>query len=116
MLKQIRMKEWRRRVSQPRILREITNQMFTQPDPSNPVASTPTYPSVTVHSVRSDTILLSILLNLKASLFPPCLEGKVGTRILPSTENAIPVVKHIGIVLITEQHKQKIQAGTLEIV
>jgi hypothetical protein len=53
MLKQIRMKEWRSRVSQPRILREITNQMFTQPDPSHPVGSTPTYPSVTVHSVRT---------------------------------------------------------------
>jgi hypothetical protein len=74
------------------------------------------YPSFTVHSVRSDTMLLSILLNLKASLFPPRLESKVVTRRLPCTENAIPVVKHIGIVLVTQQHKEKIQAGMLEIV
>jgi hypothetical protein len=51
MLKQIRMKEWRSHVSQQRILREITNQMFTQPDPSHLVGSTPTYPHVTVHSI-----------------------------------------------------------------
>jgi hypothetical protein len=55
-------------------------------------------------------------LNLKASVFPPCLEGKVVTRRLASTKNAIPVVKHIGIVLVTQRHNQKIQAGTLEIV
>jgi hypothetical protein len=112
MLKQIRMKEWRSRVSQPRILRKITNQMFTQPDPSHPVGSAPTYPRVTVHLVRSDTVLLSILLNLKASLFPPRLEGKVVMRRLPSTKNVIQVVKHFRIVLVTQQHKQKIQVGT----
>jgi hypothetical protein len=37
MLKQLGMKEWSSRISRPRILWELTNQMFTQPDAGLPV-------------------------------------------------------------------------------
>jgi hypothetical protein len=116
MLKQVRMKEWGHSVSQPRILVEVTNQMFTQPDAGLPVGTAPTHPRVSVHPVGSDTTLLSIVLNTKTSLFPALLQRKVVTGRLASTENAIPIVKNIGIVLVTQQHQQKIQTGTLEII
>jgi hypothetical protein len=114
MLKQVRMKEWGCSVSQPRILAELANQMFTQPDAGLPVGTAPTHPRVRVHTVHSDTTLLSVVLNTKTSLFPALLERKVVTGRLASTENAIPIIQDIGIVLVTQQHKQKIQAGTLE--
>jgi hypothetical protein len=116
MLKQVWMKEWRSRVSQPRILWEMTNQMFTQPDAGLPVGTAPTYPRVRVHLIRSDTTLFCIILNTKTSLSSALLERNVVTWRLLSTENAIPIVKDIGIVLVTQQHKQKIQARTLEII
>jgi hypothetical protein len=48
--------------------------------------------------------------------FPFHLQGTVVTRRLLSSQEAIPLVEHCRIVLVTEQDKQKFQAWTLEIV
>jgi hypothetical protein len=48
--------------------------------------------------------------------FPGLLQGTVVARRLLSTQDAIPLVEHCEIMLVTQQHKQKIQAGTLEII